>query len=113
MLAGSETVTDDSAKLSASLGVRNLITLLSFAQLLLGEFGFYGLYKYFEEPVSNASRYQFLFIPYMNFMCAISLLIATALLYRRWWSSMTATERWIVNLGCLLPLLAIAGAILQ
>lgn len=113
MPASFQNETDDSANPNSPSGLRSLLVLLGFAQLLLGAFGLFGFYQYFVEPVENVYRYQLIFIPYMAFALAVPLLIISAPLYRRCRRSMTSTERWVVNVGCLLPLLALAAAMTQ
>lgn len=96
---------------SPSSGSRILTQLLALAQLLLGGFGFLGIFSYLTDDRSNLSRYQHLFAPAWAFIFAIPLLIISALLYRRFRARMMPVERWVFNIGCALPLVALGTAI--
>jgi hypothetical protein len=93
-------------------GRRISAQLFAFAQLLLGGFGFLGVFLYLADDRSNPSRYQSLFVPAWAFIFAIPLLIISALLYRNCRDQMMPLERWVFNFGCSLPLVAFAIAIL-
>jgi hypothetical protein len=89
-----------------------LITnLLGFLQLLLGAYGLWGIYLYAVEPTTNHSRYQFLYAPAWTFVFALPLLLIAAFLYRKAKAEMTTLERYLFNVGCALPLIALAAAI--
>ena len=84
---------------------------LGIAQALLGAFGFFGIFSYLAEPTSNGSRYQALFLTLWCFLFALPLLILAAVLCRRCKVEMSSLERWVFNIGCLLPLAAFASAV--
>lgn len=91
--------------------MRAIINGLGIVQALLGVLGFYGVYLYLVEPTSNNSRYQCLFIPVWCFLFALPLLIIAAVLYRRGNVTMSLLERWVFNIGCLLPIAAFGFSI--
>jgi len=91
---------------------RGFVDLLAFLQLLLGILGCFGIYSYLMEPVENSSRYQLLFIPVWCWIFSLPLLLITAFLYRRCKSELTSLERWLVNVGCALPLLVFVAAVM-
>jgi cytochrome c biogenesis protein CcdA len=90
--------------------LRGLTDLLGFTQLLFGAFGFFGVYLYLVDSNENPSRYQALFIPVYSFIFAVPILLLSALLYRRCKSEMRVAERWLFNIGCAIPLVALAVA---
>ncbi len=91
--------------------MRALTNGLGIAQAFLGVFGFLGVFLYLAEPMSNGSRYQVLFIPLWCFLFALPLLILAALFYRKCKAELSALERWVFNIGCLLPIAASASAV--
>jgi len=86
--------------------MRALTNGLGIAQAFLGAFGFHGVFLYLVEPTSNNSRYQFLFIPIWSCLLALPLLIISALIYRKCKTEFPSLERWVFNIGCLLPVAA-------
>ena len=101
------------SEISIAPWVRPLVNFLGFIQLLLGVFGFYGNYLYFDAPLTNHSRYQFLHVPVFSFIIAIPFLAVAAYFHRNCKPLMSTTEEWLFNLGCAMPLVALAVAIAQ
>lgn len=91
--------------------VRGTCFVLACLQLLLGAFGFFGVFCFLIEPLENTSRGQLLTVPVYTFLVAVPLLIVSAIFYRRCKLEMTMAERWLFKIGCALPILALAVAL--
>lgn len=91
--------------------MRGLTIVLGLAQAGLGAFGFFCIACYLADSASNYSRYQALFLPLWAFILAVPLLIVSVFLYRRCRTRLTRLDRWVFNIGCVLPIVSFGLAI--
>ena len=91
----------------ARIILRVAADVFGIVQLLFGGLGFFGIYQWLTAPKDNPERYELLFVPIAAFLCSVPLLAVCAYAYRKCNSEFVPLEKWIINVGCTLPILGV------